>query len=42
MVSEMKILFNKMDIDIFEVIDSAKTKPFGFKAFYLGPGLGGH
>jgi UDP-N-acetyl-D-glucosamine dehydrogenase len=31
-----------MDIDIFEVIDAAKTKPFGFQAFYPGPGLGGH
>jgi len=42
MVNEMKILFDKMDIDIFEVIDAAKTKPFGFQAFYPGPGLGGH
>jgi UDP-N-acetyl-D-glucosamine dehydrogenase len=42
MVNEMKILFDKMDIDVFEVIDAAKTKPFGFQAFYPGPGLGGH
>jgi len=42
MVNEMKILFDKMDIDIFEVIDAAKTKPFRFQAFYPGPGLGGH
>jgi UDP-N-acetyl-D-glucosamine dehydrogenase len=42
MVNEMKVLFDKMDIDVFEVIDAAKTKPFGFQAFYPGPGLGGH
>ncbi len=42
MVNEMKVLFDKMGIDIFEVIDAAKTKPFGFQAFYPGPGLGGH
>jgi len=42
MVNEMKMLFDKMDIDIWEVIEAAKTKPFGFQAFYPGPGLGGH
>jgi UDP-N-acetyl-D-glucosamine dehydrogenase len=42
MVNELKILFDKMDINIWEVIDAAKTKPFGFQAFYPGPGLGGH
>lgn len=42
MVNELKILFDKMDINIWEVIEAAKTKPFGFNAFYPGPGLGGH
>jgi len=42
MVNELKMLFDRMDIDIFEVINAAKTKPFGFQAFYPGPGLGGH
>jgi UDP-N-acetyl-D-glucosamine dehydrogenase len=42
MVNELKILFQAMGIDIWEVIDAAKTKPFGFQAFYPGPGLGGH
>jgi len=42
LVNELKILFDKMDIDIYEVINAAKTKPFGFQAFYPGPGLGGH
>lgn len=42
LVNEMKLLFDKMGIDIYEVIDAAKTKPFGFQAFYPGPGLGGH
>ncbi len=42
LVNELKILFQKMDIDIWEVIDAAKTKPFGFHAFYPGPGWGGH
>ncbi|MBN1381270.1 MAG: nucleotide sugar dehydrogenase [Deltaproteobacteria bacterium] len=42
MVNELKILFDKMDINIWEVIEAAKTKPFGFQAFYPGPGLGGH
>ena len=42
MVNELKVLFQKLDIDIWDVIDAAKTKPFGFQAFYPGPGLGGH
>jgi UDP-N-acetyl-D-glucosamine dehydrogenase len=42
LVNELKILFQRMDIDIWEVIEAAKTKPFGFQAFYPGPGLGGH
>jgi UDP-N-acetyl-D-glucosamine dehydrogenase len=42
LVNELKTVADKMDIDIFEVIDAAATKPFGFKAFYPGPGLGGH
>jgi UDP-N-acetyl-D-glucosamine dehydrogenase len=42
LVNEMKMLFDKMDIDIWEVIEAAGTKPFGFHAFYPGPGLGGH
>ena len=42
LVNELKLLFDKMDIDVWEVIDAAKTKPFGFCAFYPGPGLGGH
>lgn len=42
LVNELKVLFDKMDIDVWEVIEAAKTKPFGFNAFYPGPGLGGH
>ncbi len=42
MVNELKILFDRIGIDVWEVIDAAKTKPFGFQAFYPGPGLGGH
>jgi len=42
MVNELKVLFARLGIDIWEVIDAAKTKPFGFQAFYPGPGLGGH
>lgn len=42
MVNELKVLFQRIDIDIWEVIEAAKTKPFGFQAFYPGPGLGGH
>ena len=42
MVNELKMLFDRMGIDVWEVIDAAATKPFGFQAFYPGPGLGGH
>lgn len=42
LVNEMKILADKMDIDIHEVIDAAATKPFGFVPYYPGPGIGGH
>ena len=42
MINELKIVFSRMGIDVWEVIDAAKTKPFGFQAFYPGPGLGGH
>ena len=42
LVNEMKIVADKMDIDIHEVISAAATKPFGFTAYYPGPGLGGH
>jgi UDP-N-acetyl-D-glucosamine dehydrogenase len=42
LVNELKVLFDRMEIDIWEVIEAAKTKPFGFQAFYPGPGLGGH
>ena len=42
MVNEMKIVADAMGLDIFEVIDAAKTKPFGFTAYYPGPGIGGH
>jgi UDP-N-acetyl-D-glucosamine dehydrogenase len=42
LVNELKVLFDRMGIDIWEVIEAAKTKPFGFQAFYPGPGLGGH
>ncbi|HTN75706.1 MAG TPA: nucleotide sugar dehydrogenase, partial [Pirellulaceae bacterium] len=42
MVNELKILFDRMGLDVWEVIAAAKTKPFGFQAFYPGPGLGGH
>jgi UDP-N-acetyl-D-glucosamine dehydrogenase len=42
LVNELKIVFGAMDIDIWEVIEAAKTKPFGFMPFYPGPGLGGH
>jgi UDP-N-acetyl-D-glucosamine dehydrogenase len=42
LVNELKLVFERMGIDIWEVIDAAKTKPFGFHAFYPGPGLGGH
>ena len=42
LVNEMKLISDKMNLDIYEIIEAAKTKPFGFKAFYPGPGLGGH
>jgi len=42
MVNELKMVFDRMGIDVWEVIKAASTKPFGFKAFYPGPGLGGH
>jgi len=42
LVNELKVLFDRMGINIWEVIEAAKTKPFGFQAFYPGPGLGGH
>ena len=42
MVNELKMLFDRMGIDVWEVIKAASTKPFGFQAFYPGPGLGGH
>ena len=42
LVNELKVVFESMDIDIWEVIDAAKTKPFGYMPFYPGPGLGGH
>lgn len=42
LVNEMAIICDRMGIDIWEVVDAAKTKPYGFQAFYPGPGLGGH
>ena len=42
LVNELKLVYGAMDIDIWEVIEAAKTKPFGFMPFYPGPGLGGH
>jgi UDP-N-acetyl-D-glucosamine dehydrogenase len=42
LVNELKMLFDRMGIDVWEVINAAKTKPFGFQPFYPGPGLGGH
>jgi UDP-N-acetyl-D-glucosamine dehydrogenase len=42
LVNELKVIFDKMGIDVWEVIDAAKSKPFGFMPFYPGPGLGGH
>jgi UDP-N-acetyl-D-glucosamine dehydrogenase len=42
LVNELKVIYDKMGIDVWEVIDAAKTKPFGFMPFYPGPGLGGH
>jgi UDP-N-acetyl-D-glucosamine dehydrogenase len=42
LVNELKIVYSAMGIDIWEVIDAARTKPFGFMPFYPGPGIGGH
>jgi UDP-N-acetyl-D-glucosamine dehydrogenase len=42
MVNELALMCRSLDIDVWEVIDAAKTKPFGFMPFYPGPGLGGH
>ncbi len=42
LVNELKLLFDRMKLNIWEIIEAAKTKPFGFHAFYPGPGLGGH
>jgi UDP-N-acetyl-D-glucosamine dehydrogenase len=42
LVNELKMIYSKMGINIFEVIEAAKTKPFGYMPFYPGPGLGGH
>jgi UDP-N-acetyl-D-glucosamine dehydrogenase len=42
LANEMKVVYEKMGIDVWEVIDAAKTKPFGYMPFYPGPGLGGH
>ncbi len=42
MVNELKVIYDRMGIDIWEVIEAAKTKPFGYTPFYPGPGLGGH
>ncbi len=42
LVNELKVLYQRMGIDVWEVIEAARTKPFGFQPFYPGPGLGGH
>jgi UDP-N-acetyl-D-glucosamine dehydrogenase len=42
LVNELKLIYDAMGIDVWEVIDAAKTKPFGYSPFYPGPGLGGH
>ena len=42
LVNELKVVYDRMGIDVWEVIEAAKTKPFGFMPFYPGPGLGGH
>ncbi len=42
LVNELKLVYDKMGIDVWEVVDAAKTKPFGFMPFYPGPGVGGH
>src|SRR5262249_26078362 len=41
-INELKILYDRMGIDVWEVIEAARSKPFGFQAFYPGPGWGGH
>lgn len=42
LVNELKVIFDRMDIDVWEVVEAAKTKPFGYMPFYPGPGIGGH
>src|SRR5687768_5760602 len=42
LVNELKVIFDRMGINVWEVIEAAKTKPFGYMPFYPGPGLGGH
>jgi len=42
LINEMKVVADRMGLDIFEIVDAAKTKPFGFTAYYPGPGIGGH
>ena len=42
LVNELKVIFDRMGIDVWDVVDAAKSKPFGYMAFYPGPGLGGH
>src|SRR5690606_10765537 len=42
LVNELKVIYHKMGIDIWEVVQAASTKPFGYMPFYPGPGLGGH
>jgi UDP-N-acetyl-D-glucosamine dehydrogenase len=42
LVNELKVIYSRMGIDVWEVIEAARSKPFGFQAFYPGPGLGGH
>jgi UDP-N-acetyl-D-glucosamine dehydrogenase len=42
LVNELKVLYDRMGIDVWEVIEAAGTKPFGFQAFFPGPGWGGH
>jgi UDP-N-acetyl-D-glucosamine dehydrogenase len=42
LVNELKMVFHEMDIDVWDVVDAAATKPFGYMPFYPGPGLGGH
>src|SRR3954470_23151395 len=42
LVNELKVIYSRMGIDVWEVIEAAKSKPFGFQPFYPGPGLGGH